>query len=230
MVPDADPTVQIVAGMLAAAGEGRGRGTQTWQSGLTQESFSGRFPAIALLAIRGTLQVLSSPKLPMEPNAKEAKLSHVELGEFYAATRQFDRAQDEFIEVINSTEAAKNLPLDWSRAVHDSLAIAVRVKQNTDMARQVATSVMNTPAAPIFERQDAEQWKASIEDWQTGAPKSRENGSGPVRRDAETDGKSARNAEVPGGSSGDVYYLRASSVAHDLLQMAPNGQYAAKPC
>lgn len=225
VVPDLDPTVQIVAGMLAEQAKGAAAELKRGNRGYARVLIRS-IPGYCIACHTRNPSGPEFSKLPLEPNPKEGKLSHVELGEFYAATRQFDRAQDEFIEVINSTEAAKNLPIDWSRAVHDSLAIAVRVKQNTDMARQVATSVLNTPAAPIFERQDAEQWRVSIEDWQQELPRIPKTEAGLYSEMLRLMAKAHDTQKYPADRSGDVYYLRASSIAHDLLQMAPNGQYA----
>jgi hypothetical protein len=162
----------------------------------------------------------------LEPSGKGGALSQVERGEFYAATRQFDRAQNEFIGVINNPEVAKNLPLDWIKAVHDSLAIAVRVKRDPDLARNVATAVLTTDNAPVFERQDAVQWKASIDDWHQELPRIPQTETGLYAEMVRLMSKAHDTQKYPADHSGDVYYLRASSVAHDLLQMAPNGPLA----
>jgi len=113
-VPDLDPTVQIVAGMLAEQAKGAAAELKRGNRGYARILLRS-IPGYCIACHTRNPSGPEFSKLPLEPNPKQAKLSHVELGEFYAATRQFDRAQDEFIEVINSTEAAKNLPIDWSQ-------------------------------------------------------------------------------------------------------------------
>jgi len=147
----------------------------------------------------------------------------VEKGEFLAATRQFDRALDEFKQVILDAQAAKTKPLDWNRAVYYSLAISVRVKKDADLALGIAQSVLDQKNSPYYMTQDAQAWKKSILDWKK-EPSQTFNSEEGYRQEMLRLTSAAHEAQkYPMDRSADILYLRASAAAHDLLQKYPQG-------
>jgi hypothetical protein len=156
VVPDQDPSVRILASML---------GQETRRAVTELKRGNRAYARTILRSIPGYCIACHTrnpsgrqfDRLPIEPTGGKETLRSFEKGEFYAATRQFDRAQAEFIQVINSAEMAKEDALDWSQAVQQGLAIAVRVKRDPEAAMKLVKVVLDSKDAPFFVRQDAEQ-------------------------------------------------------------------------
>ncbi len=147
----------------------------------------------------------------------------MEKGEFLAATRQFDRALDEFKQVILDSGAAKTKPMDWNRAVYYSLVISVRVKKDPDLALGIVQSVLDQKNAPYYMVQDAKNWKKTILDWKK-EPKQTPNSEEGYREEMLRLTSAAHDTQkYPMDRSADILYLRASAAAHDLLQKYPSG-------
>jgi mono/diheme cytochrome c family protein len=163
------------------------------------------------------------PALPSSPRIE--KLRTIERAELYAATRQFDRALETYREVLAGDPAASWL--DWERALHHALAIAVRVKRSPELTREIAEIVLVHPSVPELTRRNARAWLRSIESWKIES-------KAPLETDRELEVELARlldeaeSAQLyPADRSADILYLRASAVAHSLLDRAPDSRRTA---
>ena len=222
--PDADPTIQILTGMFADESNRAyvelKRGNRTYARNVLK-SVSGYCIACHTRNSTGP----QFAQLPFEPTSSDMKT--LEKGEFFAASRQFDRADVEFKKVIDGGVSSLDQSLEWERAVRYSLAIAIRVKEDPALALKLVDSALGSKNIPFFIRQNAAEWRRSILKWQAEPPHHETNEEGlhaeAVRLIAE-----ARNIQkYPVDRSGDIFYLRASAVIHSLLQVSPKGRYAA---
>jgi mono/diheme cytochrome c family protein len=166
------------------------------------------------------------PELPALPTGpRVAKLSPIERAELYAATRQFDRALDLYREVLAGDAAASWL--DWERAMHHALAIAVRVKRSPEVTGDIVRIVLAQPAAPEITRRAARSWARSVRSWQAEEPADLATGR---QLEAELErllDEAERVQAYPADRAADVLYLRASEIAHRLLERSPGARQTA---
>lgn len=163
-------------------------------------------------------------KLPLEPISGD--LSRLEKGEFYASTRQYDRALKEFDAVIADPNAAKKAPIEWSQAVKYALAIAVRVKQDPALSRDIAERVVKSKHTPFFMKEDTKKWLVSIDEWSKEPPRKAATEEGLYNEAVRLLGKARTSQEYPADHAGDIHFLRASAAVHDLLQLGPDSRRA----
>ena len=221
--PDADPTIPLVAGLLAqetkrAALEFK-KGNRAYARNLLQT-----VPGYCIACHTRNATGPQFAQLAFEPTSKS--LTALERGEFFAATRQFDRAQTEFIQVIKDPKAAAAYNFDWEKAIHQSLAIAVRVKQDSSQAKEIVQIALNMKDAPSSIKEDAKVWKTSIQEWQEEPARGSTSEEGLHSEALRLMAKARETQKYPMDRTADVLYLRASAIVHDLLQAAPQGVYA----
>jgi hypothetical protein len=149
-----------------------------------------------------------------------------ERAEFFAASRQFDRAATELNKLVSDPSFAASRPLAWEKAVNHALVMAVRTQRNPGRAIEIVSAVQDTPSAPYFFKQNAAQWKKSLQDWQNEANRTPKTEEGLFAEATRLIAKARELQKYPVDRSGDIYYLRASAVIHELLQVAPNGDRA----
>lgn len=222
---DADPTVEMVAEMLGsetkrAASELK-RGHRTYARSILLS-----VPSYCIACHTRNSTGVEFAELPIEPSTKS--LTPIERGEFYAASRQFDRAQDQFKLIIQDSKFAAVDVFDWQKAVHHSLAIAVRVKQDPSQAKEIVQAILKTPNAPFFMKQDAKSWLASINEWQQESPRHAASEEGLYSEAVRLLARARETQKYPMDRTADIFYLRASAATHDLLQVAPNGPHSSE--
>jgi hypothetical protein len=220
---DVDPTVQMVAAMLGRetkyAAEELKRGNREYARTILRS-----VPTYCIACHTRNTSGVQFSELPLEPSS--GSLSSVERGEFFAASRQFDRAQDQFKNVIRDPKTAQTNIFDWEQAVHQSLAIAVRVKNDPAEAREIVKAILKTPNAPTFMKEDAKAWLTSINEWQQEPPHHAMTEERLYAEAVRLMGKARETQKYPMDRTADIYYLRASAATHDLLQVAPMGEHS----
>ncbi len=163
----------------------------------TKDTLGAKFPGISLKA-----------SLPLKP---------LELAQFYSATRQFDQAESIYAGIIESP-GARGVDLD--EAIRQSFAIAIRVKNDPKLALSLVEKVIKSPEAPVFLKLNALAWKKSIQEWK--AKKSVPETSAALLQEAK---RLLREAEklkkFDRDRAGDIQYLRATELLHDLLRKSP---------
>ena len=148
--------------------------------------------------------------------------SSFEKAEFFDATWQFDRALDEFQKILEDPVAAQDHQLEWQSAAYYSIATAVRVKRDPDRAMAIVTLVINSPAAPVFLKQDARHWQESLQQWKNEVPRKLTTADDLFKEAERLIGLATDIQEYPADRAGDILYLRASSCLHDFLSRYPD--------
>jgi hypothetical protein len=95
------------------------------------------------------------------------------------------------------------------------LNLAVRVKQDPDLAMSLVDKILNAPKAARFFRNDAVEWKRAVVRWKADAKLKKGDELNQARRLI----KEARNqALYPTSQAYYVMYLRASGMLHNYLR------------
>lgn len=219
--PDADPSVKIIAEML-------GRETKRAVSELKSGNYSyarsilRSVPSYCIACHTRTSSGARFDKLPLEPSSDS--LTSLEKGQFFAASRQFDRAQTEFRKIIMDPKSLSENTWDWETAINQSLAIAVRVKKDPKEAMDIVQTILNAKTTPTFMKDNAKAWKTSINEW-AAEPLRKISTEVELHNEAMRLMQKARESQkYPMDRTADVVYLRASATVHDLLQVAPSGK------
>jgi hypothetical protein len=221
--PDPDPTISMVGELFSEEADRAYKSFKWGHKPYARDLIRGMSSyCIACHTRNGSGP--SFGNLPMNPAVANLKAS--ERGEFFAATRQFDRALSELDSVIGSADAAKNRPIEWINSVRHSLAIAVRVKQDPELALKVVDRAIATRGVPFFFRKDAEAWRRSLLEWQKEPKRMALEEAGYHAEAVRLLMQAHELQKYPTDRSADVLYLRASAAVHDLLQKAPNGEHA----
>ena len=220
--PDADPSIQLIASQFAQEANHAYK-TLTWGHRAYARSLLKSMTGYCI-ACHTRSKGSSFQNMPLSPALQS--LNSLEKGDFFASTRQFDRALEEYEKIIGNAGSADRRPFDWEKAVRSGLAISIRVKNDPDRALSIVEQVLKTPQAPYYFKEQATQWLASLKSWKAepSAKANTEKGHYVLAVRLLADAKSLQ--KYPADRSADVLYLRASSAVHDLMSFAPNGSHS----
>ena len=165
-------------------------------------------------------------KLALEPS--DALLKPIELAEFYAATRQYDRAEKGFLSIIDSEIIANNDPYTWEHAIQQGLTIAIRVKKDPALAKKIVDAGLAQKKSAFYVKDDLSQWKKSIQEWLKEPKTTAITEKGLYQEGMRLISDAHKLQKYPMDHSADVLYLRASSTYYDLIQFAPNGKHVSE--
>lgn len=221
-LPDVDPSVIMISGLFSreadhAATELR-RGNRSYARGILR-SLTG-------YCIACHTRNTSGPSFSLPSDAAVQALKRSERGEYFAATRQFDKALDEFEAILADPAAAQARPLEWERAIRFGLAIAVRVKKDPERAAALVDRVIATQKAPLFVREQASQWKETLSQWKAEPKREAVTEEGLYAESKRLIAQARTAQRYPADRAADVLYLRATAVVHELLSVAPEGKHA----
>lgn len=153
------------------------------------------------------------------------KLSRDDRAAAYAASRQYDKALSDYRALVADRKLLESDPGTWERALRSSLAIAVRVKCDPELAASFIQSAQSEKSLPEFIREDTEHWKRSLDAWKKewkSVPSSEEGLIAEARRVFDEALKSQRYAADRGS---DIAYLRATSLLHEFMGRYPSSQH-----
>lgn len=212
--PAADPAYESIARMLdedlARAVSALATGNRDYARLTIRESIG--------YCIQCHTQTASGPNFPkLELSFDPSALSPLGRGDFFAATRQFDRALSAYQEGVKDSAYAKRDVFGWERAVKSALAIAVRYKQNPSEAQQIARAVQTNKSAPDSLKVAAKSWSNSIAEWSKQAAAKKQEPALPLAQKLIDQADSRQDISDPQ----DVPYLRASALLHQWLSDNP---------
>ncbi len=223
--PEADPTLQYLSGLFDRQVKYADRSLKAGQVRYARQVLS----KTAGYCIACHTRHDKGPEFPtFEIDPKIKALSPMERAELFAATRQFDKALDEFETLASDAKFAKQRPFEWERAVRQAVNLAVRVKRDPARTAKVIDKVLALGAGPEFFRSEMKGWKESVDMWKEEPAK-----EGKTEKDLYEQAVNLNNAarlkqRYPLDHSADVLYLRASTAVHEMLSLAPQGKHAAE--
>lgn len=222
---DADPSIALIAERFSAEAQHAYRAIHRGQI----EYGKNVLRTVTAYCIACHTRHDRGPDFPTFPlDAKTKKLDRSERADLLAATRQFDKALDEYRAIVEDDASAKKQQLDWERAVRHALSIAVRVKKDPKAADEIVTRVLVLPSAPEFVKKNAAQWKESIAKWKAEAQPKVNTEEGAFAETMRLLAEARAAQKYPADRSADILYLRTSAAAHELLRVAPNGAHASE--
>ncbi len=153
-------------------------------------------------------------------------LTDFQRAEFYAATRQFDKAIKAFDTIISTTPAGEFGYIELGRAVRETLSITIRVKQDPKATFYILEKLALREDLPEFFQRYVAQWKADVTKWmqERKRPQVMTAAEMMSKATALVDQASKRQL-YPVDPAGDVNYLRATNLIHEALQKEPKGKF-----
>jgi tetratricopeptide (TPR) repeat protein len=157
-------------------------------------------------------------KLPA--NKKLDALSPFEKAQFYAATRQFDAALPIYNTILSDDKMNTKRQIEWQKSAQQALAIAVRYKNNPDLAMEVTQKIINSKA-PDFLKKHATIWKTSIEKWKAESKDSLQTDKDYLELGKKLFKTGTENQKYSLDHSSDIYFLRVTALMHELMSKFP---------
>lgn len=210
-LPDRDPTLGIVLGELSRA------------IADVERSKPDRLPQTAL-GLASTC-IACHTRMPARDAAMavdvDAALDADIQADIYAATRQFTKARAAAKRAVFDEAFAAKDPWRYERVLRRGLAMEVRVANDPAAALALVGRVVDNPSAEgLWET--AAAWKKDLTQWRSQqqaqtSTSTQASTSTTFAAAAQLMNEAMQKKRVPGDSSAEVLYLRATSTLHQLL-------------
>lgn len=223
--PDADPSLSLLSALFERESKSALRSLETGNVEYGKASLR----LVTSYCISCHTRTDQGPQFPALPiDAKVTHLNRMERAQLFAATRQFDKALEEFEGVISDPAIAAKRQLEWGRAVRHAFTIAIRVQRDPERALKILKRVEALPSTPALFRDFVAAWKKSITEWKSEGNK-KFTTEAALFEEANRLAKLAEGSQkYPMDHSADVLYLRVSLAAHELLAQFPEGKHLAE--
>lgn len=159
--------------------------------------------------------------IEIDPDFGKGQFSSLDKAEFYAATRQFPKAIEQYEAVLNDPWFGRKYPHRWERAAKKMLAITVRVEQKPRLALELLAKIRDSQAAPESLKRDTEIWRGAVKSWLEEAPAAMDLEA--VKRLYQKGDD--RTLKTGSKDAGLIEFLRGSAATHDLLQNKDAADY-----
>jgi hypothetical protein len=153
-------------------------------------------------------------------------MSTFERAEFLAATRRFDAAVNAYRQIIDDPVSAGSL--EWVKAVQRGMMIAIRYKEQPELALQLVQRALSNPNIPIYFRRDATMWKKGIEAWMREDKKEIETDEQSFTALQKLFESAKTHREYPADQGTNIDFLRATAAAHAYMGHFPQGKHTAE--
>jgi hypothetical protein len=140
---------------------------------------------------------------------------NIDKADYFAAVRQFPKALDAYDRVLTDSTFAEKNQRQWSIGMKKSLAIAVRVNRSPALSLELVSRVFDAKSVPLSLREAALTWRVAIKEWRD-SEKEKNDGIKKVRQLIAQGQRAVANTW--NNDAGLVYYLRASTMLHDMLR------------
>lgn len=163
------------------------------------------------------------PQFSIKTSDRFASSLHpMERARYYTATRQYDDALTQYLDILNDPNTGRLRPFDIEKSARSALGITVRVKGDIEKSIQIVKKVLNKPETPLFVKNDAETWLSSLNEWKREKPFSPSNESAIKNKVRDLLKKAKVVQRYSSDMRGDIYYLRASALIHTYLNSYKN--------
>jgi len=143
----------------------------------------------------------------------------VESGQYYAATRQFDRALQAYSDYLARPKVGN--VFDFERAARSGLALWVRVKNDPAQTVQFIDRLLERADLPYFLREQAGSWRTEAVAWKAEKPKALATEDALFAEAKRLYAEARDGQKFPADRSADVAYLRATATLHQFLNRYP---------
>lgn len=162
----------------------------------------------------------------MASKVEASNLTAIEKAEFYAATRQFDKAIKAYDDLISKMEPGEFGHIELGRAVRQVLSITIRIKQDAKATFYILEKLASRDDIPEFFRRYITQWKADVTKWTQEKKRAKEMSAAELVEKAKSlIAEASKRQLFPVDPVGDVNFLRATNLLHEALQKDPKGKF-----
>jgi tetratricopeptide (TPR) repeat protein len=145
-------------------------------------------------------------------------LRPLERAEYHIAMRDFDLALKDFDRILRTADAQIESPQAIEVAAEKALAVIVRVKRDPELARATVQQIADSQWAPIYLRLNAVAWKTAVDEWVKEGKSNKLEPKQLLTRAKALLAKGWKfSVTSPQNRAGLIYFLRASTLLHDLL-------------
>lgn len=219
--PDFDPTLQFVA---EAFEEETTRAVKALKQGHVEYA-ARTLKAATQYCIACHTRSAGGPEFKDLGDASTLKkLSEFDAAEYLAAVRSYDEALKRYEKIVRNPKWIDGNPYWWERAFRRAVAILIRVKQDPQETLNLASYVAESSHAPLYVREYAKKWVESARKWKTEAKREAKTVSGLLGEGRRLVAAAREMQEYPMDRTGDLLYLRATAVLHDLMAKGPEGK------
>ena len=213
--PNSDPSMAVVSELLdediERALEGLRSGNRDYARDILKDTTS--------YCIQCHTQTNNGPEFPrLELAINTNELSTLDQAQFFAATRQFDRALEAYEKALSDPKLAKADPFEWEQAARSALAIVVRVKKDPKETSRILSQIEVQKALPVSTKTALKAWKASVQEWAKEKPTPTRTNDQVLAKAEELIKRAQKRQEFPLDHSQDVLFFRAGSLIHDVLE------------
>ncbi|MFN7964568.1 MAG: hypothetical protein U0V87_02630 [Acidobacteriota bacterium] len=162
------------------------------------------------------------------PSPPPPSLGLTERADYFAATRQFDRALKIYLGLVRDPDLAAHQVLSWQRAVRRGLDVAVGVQSDPQRAAELLDAALAIPGAPPFLVERFKTWRKTITTWSAerrDAPRDAARWLASARKQLDA---ALAQQQFPMDHDADVLFLRASASAHSALAAGATATAAAE--
>lgn len=150
-------------------------------------------------------------------NLSQLTLSPIEKTDLLVATRKYDEALKHMEALIASEDFLLNHPFEFESILRRYLALMIRVQGDPARALSEMDRVAASPHLPHYILEQVQGWRVSLTQWM------RENKIHKKKQSALKQAKhlmdrASQLQQFPQDHAGDVEYLRATVLLHDLLK------------
>lgn len=158
-----------------------------------------------------------------------ASLTDFDRAEFYAATRQFDKAAAAFEKIITDAPSGELAYIVLGRGIRELLSITVRVKQDPQATLKILEKLRARDDLPEFFTRYLGEWIKDVKSWQQETKKPADMKPAELIAKAKSLIDQAASRQLfQLDPTADVNYLRATSYIHEALQREPKGKFRAQ--
>lgn len=160
------------------------------------------------------------------------KLSPEDTAEFYASTRQFDRAVESYRTLFKSWAAnppsSEDAMKKMSSAVRTALSMSVRVKDDPKLTDELLAEVLAIPTAPGYFKDQLRQWRKDTAGWMKERSKDTASADDALKTARSLADRAKSSQKFPADHSGDISYLRSTLYANRALASQPSEKQRAE--
>ncbi|MEW6057347.1 MAG: hypothetical protein AB1540_12115 [Bdellovibrionota bacterium] len=164
--------------------------------------------------------------MDLQNKVDSSPLTEFQKAEFYAATRQFDKAIRAFDKFISRTPSGEVGYIELGRAVREVLSVTIRVKQDAKTTFYMLEKLSSRKDLPEFFQRYVAEWKKDVKRWMQEKKRPKNMTTAELMLKARSLIAQAGERQLfPVDPAGDVSYLRATNYIHEALQKDPKGKF-----
>lgn len=151
-------------------------------------------------------------------------LSALERARFFSATRNMDRALQEYHRALFEPGLAKRDLYTWERGFREAMTLLIRVKRSPGEASELVRKLRNANSVPYFLKRELQEWQQDLDGWISEKPRRPESETSLFTEIRRIFRKAAQKKRYPMDHSADALLLRLTSLSYEFLQRFPQSR------